>query len=166
MLFGSFLFNACVCSVSHVQLFRTPWTVPERILCPWDFPGKNIAVGCHFLLLFPIQWVIMISIFFQIQNCQKQTPLRILELFIINQCTCKYTQELFLKSRLKIYEYYIYISLDCFYKISQTGSLINDRNPFLIVIEAKSPRSDGQHGQVLVRTASRVLIFNFPCVLT
>ena len=21
-----------------------------RILCPWDFPGKNTGVGCHFLL--------------------------------------------------------------------------------------------------------------------
>ena len=103
---------------------------------------------------------------FLIQNCQKQTPLRILELFIISQCTRKYIHELFLKSRLKIYKYYIYISLDCFYKIPQTGSLINDRNPFLIVMETESPRSDGQHGQVLVRTASRVLIFNFSCVLT
>ena len=23
---------------------------PERLLCPWDFPGKNTGVGCHFLL--------------------------------------------------------------------------------------------------------------------
>ncbi|KAI4548590.1 hypothetical protein MG293_000920 [Ovis ammon polii] len=23
---------------------------PTRILCPWDFPGKNITVGCNFLL--------------------------------------------------------------------------------------------------------------------
>ena len=22
----------------------------EGLLCPWDFPGKNIEVGCHFLL--------------------------------------------------------------------------------------------------------------------
>ena len=30
-----------------------PWTVahwPTRLLCPWDFPGKNIGAGCHFLL--------------------------------------------------------------------------------------------------------------------
>ena len=26
-----------------------PWTV-VRLLCPWDFPGKNTGVGCHFLL--------------------------------------------------------------------------------------------------------------------
>ena len=23
---------------------------PVRLLCPWDFPGKNTGVGCHFLL--------------------------------------------------------------------------------------------------------------------
>ena len=23
---------------------------PTRLLCPWDFPGKNTEVGCHFLL--------------------------------------------------------------------------------------------------------------------
>ena len=28
---------------------------PTRFLCPWDFPGKSIGVGCHFLLqrIFP-----------------------------------------------------------------------------------------------------------------
>ena len=25
----------------------TPWTA--RLLCPWDSPGKNTGVGCHFL---------------------------------------------------------------------------------------------------------------------
>ena len=28
----------------------TPWTVACRLLCPWDSPGKNTGVGCHFLL--------------------------------------------------------------------------------------------------------------------
>ena len=30
-----------------------------RLLCPWDFSGKNIGVGCHFLLqrIFPTQWL-------------------------------------------------------------------------------------------------------------
>ena len=23
---------------------------PARLLCPWNFPGKNTGVGCHFLL--------------------------------------------------------------------------------------------------------------------
>ena len=30
---------------------------PTRLLHPWDFPGRNTGVGCHFLLqeIFPIQ---------------------------------------------------------------------------------------------------------------
>ena len=30
---------------------------PTRLLCPWDFPGNDTAVGCHFLLqgIFPTQ---------------------------------------------------------------------------------------------------------------
>ena len=27
-----------------------PWLWPTRLLCPWNFPGKNTGVGCHFLL--------------------------------------------------------------------------------------------------------------------
>ena len=31
--------------------FATRWTVAHQApLCPWDFPGKSIGVGCHFLL--------------------------------------------------------------------------------------------------------------------
>ena len=38
-------------SLSCVGLFATPWTVePTRLRHPWDFPGKNTGVGCHFLL--------------------------------------------------------------------------------------------------------------------
>ena len=36
---------------SRVRLCATPQTrQPTRIPCPWDFPGKNTGVGCHFLL--------------------------------------------------------------------------------------------------------------------
>ena len=30
---------------------------PTRLCCPWDFPGKNTGVGCHFFLqgIFPTQ---------------------------------------------------------------------------------------------------------------
>ena len=35
----------------------TPWTVPASFLGPWNFPGKNTGVGCHFHLQrgFPTQ---------------------------------------------------------------------------------------------------------------
>ena len=41
--------SACVFSVVS-DSFRPhgPW--PTRCLCPWNFPGKNTGVGCHFLL--------------------------------------------------------------------------------------------------------------------
>ena len=36
---------------SHVWLFLWPHGLyPSRLLCPWDFPGRNTGVGCHFVL--------------------------------------------------------------------------------------------------------------------
>ena len=37
-------------SFSRVWLFATPCTIVCQALSPWDFPGKNTGVGCHFLL--------------------------------------------------------------------------------------------------------------------
>ena len=47
----------CVKSLSHVRLLATSWTVPTRLLCSWDFPGKNTGVSSHSLLqgIFPAQ---------------------------------------------------------------------------------------------------------------
>jgi len=42
--------GVCVQLFSHGWLFATPWTVPARLLCPWNFPDKNTGVGCHFFL--------------------------------------------------------------------------------------------------------------------
>ena len=47
----------CVC-VSHsvvLNSLQTHGLQPTRLLCPWDFPGKDTGVGCHFLLqgIFP-----------------------------------------------------------------------------------------------------------------
>ena len=39
-----------VAQLSHVWLFVTRGLQPTRPLCPWNFPGKNTRVGCHFLL--------------------------------------------------------------------------------------------------------------------
>ena len=38
-------------------LLRPHALQPTRVLCPWDFPGKNTGVGYHFLLqgIFPTQ---------------------------------------------------------------------------------------------------------------
>ena len=36
--------------LSWSDSFETLWTIAHRLLCPWDFPGKDIGVSCHFLL--------------------------------------------------------------------------------------------------------------------
>ena len=49
-------FLRCACSVESDSL--QPYGLwPARLLCPWDFPGKNTEMGCHFLLqgIFPTQ---------------------------------------------------------------------------------------------------------------
>ena len=35
---------------SRVRLCATPETAAHQARCPWDSPGKNTGVGCHFLL--------------------------------------------------------------------------------------------------------------------
>ena len=37
--------------------FRPHGLKPSRLLCPWDFPGKNPAVGCHALA--PLQGIFL-----------------------------------------------------------------------------------------------------------
>ena len=43
-----------VCSVTSNSLWPHR-LYPTRLLCPWNFPGKNTGVGCHFLLQGPFQ---------------------------------------------------------------------------------------------------------------
>ena len=46
---------ACVCVLSSIRFLETLWVVARHALCPWDSPGKNTKVGCHFFLqgIFP-----------------------------------------------------------------------------------------------------------------
>ena len=46
------IYVVCSCSVAQSCLtFLWPHGLyPARFLCPWDFPGKNTGVSCHFLL--------------------------------------------------------------------------------------------------------------------
>ena len=65
--FGNTKFNWLLClscvivvfvySLNCVRLLWPPELYPARLLCPWDFPGKNTGVSCHFLLhgFFPTQ---------------------------------------------------------------------------------------------------------------
>ena len=41
---------ACGLVAKSCLTLETPRTVTYRLFCPWDFPGKNTGVSCHFLL--------------------------------------------------------------------------------------------------------------------
>ena len=41
---------ACYLVSKSYPTLLTPWIVATKLLCPWDFLGKNTRVGCHFLL--------------------------------------------------------------------------------------------------------------------
>ena len=45
---GGLVTKACLTRVTH-------GLYPASLLCPWDSPGNNTGVGCHFLLqgIFP-----------------------------------------------------------------------------------------------------------------
>ena len=53
-----FIHCVCVraCSVVSDSL-QLSGLQPASLFCPWDFPGKNAGVGCHYLLqgIFPTQ---------------------------------------------------------------------------------------------------------------
>ena len=43
--------DMCVLSCSVMSYSLQPHGLyPARLLCPWDFPGKNTGMGCQFLL--------------------------------------------------------------------------------------------------------------------
>ena len=61
----------CACLVSSVMSdsLRPYGPRPARLLCPWDSPGKNNGVGCHFLLqLLYISLSIYLSIYIKDEN--------------------------------------------------------------------------------------------------
>ena len=49
---GRFFTVCCCCQGASVvpNSMRPQRWQPTRLLCPWDSPGKNTGVGCHFLL--------------------------------------------------------------------------------------------------------------------
>ena len=52
-----FFLVLCAKSLQSRQTLQPYRPQPARFLCPWDSPGKNTRVGCHFLLqgIFPTQ---------------------------------------------------------------------------------------------------------------
>ena len=43
-------YKACAQPLVVSDSWRPHGLQPASFLCPWHFPGKNIGVGCHFLL--------------------------------------------------------------------------------------------------------------------
>ena len=43
-------FVCCLVTKPCLTLLQPRGLYPSKLLCPWDFPRKNIGVGCHFLL--------------------------------------------------------------------------------------------------------------------
>ena len=52
--------HACLVASNY---FPAPWMVASRLLHPWDFPGKNTGVDCHFLFqaIFPTRDQTLVS---------------------------------------------------------------------------------------------------------
>ena len=42
--------ECCLVAQSCQTLLQPHELYPTRLLCPWDFPGKNTGVSCHFIL--------------------------------------------------------------------------------------------------------------------
>ena len=57
MNYISLLLYPCVLVAQLCPTLQPQGLSPARLLCPWDFPGKNTGVGCHSLLqgIFPTQ---------------------------------------------------------------------------------------------------------------
>lgn len=60
----------------------------------------------------------------------------------------------------------VLVHLDCYYKIPQTGSFINNKTIFLIILEAGCLRSWYQHGCFPMRASSQFIAMPSSCVLT
>ena len=85
---------------------------PARLLCPWNFQGKNTGMGCHFLLqgIFPTQGSNLC--FLHLLYCQADPlPLHYLESPILHYIKCKWIFFLTLKSGfLLLFPFFLYLS--------------------------------------------------------
>ena len=100
----------CCCYVALVESnpVRPHRPQPTRILCPWDSPGKNTGVGCHFLL----QAIPLLAIYPEKTMMERNTftPIFIAALFTIDrtwkQPKCSLTDDWIKMSCIYTMEYY------------------------------------------------------------
>ena len=70
--------GVCVRSVSKLcptLCTSMDYSPPARLLCPWDFPGKNTGVGFHSLLqrIFPTQGLSLCLLHWQVDSLPAET---------------------------------------------------------------------------------------------
>ena len=55
--YGYVIYCCCSATKSCLSVLQLHGLQCARLLCPWDFPGKNTGVRCHFLIqeIFPDQ---------------------------------------------------------------------------------------------------------------
>ena len=94
-----------------LSCFSHVWLLRPHGLCPWDSPGKNTRVGCHFLLqgIFQTQGSNLSLLCWQAESLQlsHQEKYRLLTIYVILFNYCKTS----LKERL----------LYLFYRLSNLG---------------------------------------------
>ena len=118
--------------LSHVRLFVIFGLQPVRLLWPWDFPGKNTRVGCHFLLqgIFPNQglnqclWCLL--------HCR----------WILYLLSHQGSTELNIKHRTKKWEF-IYIAFLCRKIRKKTGQNQEKISPYISSFEIKILQING-----------------------
>ena len=102
---------------------------PARALCPWDFPGKNTGVGCHFLLqgTFPNQRLNMHLLHFRQILCHWTTREDNKQfLFYLNCCMkvcCPRPRDLLKSSKVTFSCILAFSALNSFFSIS--GGLVH-----------------------------------------
>ena len=88
------LLSFFTCSVVSNSL-ATPWTVACQVLCPWNSPGKNTGVGCHFLLqeIFLTQGLNLHLLHWQADSLSTEPPGKPTDVYIIQQLHDGYSPE-------------------------------------------------------------------------
>ena len=89
---------------SHVSLQPHEWQ-PARLLCPWDSPGKNTGVGCHFLLHQLLQMFIILGEINSFRKFINDMPHVIDKLFLYSECVFYIRSVFFLPLFLHLKKY-------------------------------------------------------------
>ena len=80
----------CACIYSHSTQLSVAMNSLARLLCPWDFPGKNTGVGCHLLLqgIVPTQGLNLPLLYWQADSLPLKAVLSVGKCVHIRMCIC------------------------------------------------------------------------------